>query len=1280
MNWGTMSLGWNPNVSKRWVFLGLASVSLWIGSGSAWAKVPYSDSEFRAVETSEESQIAAIRKQEIHQLRITLGRRLPGNRMADLYFRLAEIYLEAYRAAFLLEGRAHEKRLEHGSPDPFIDRTHSRPYLSAGIQASEEILKFRIHFDKMDQVYYFLGFYHGELDQAAESAKYFGELVHKFPGSPFAAPAYKELGDYHYRKADYRTALGFFQAGLKKAKEETWPPVLHKIAWCQFRTKQYDRAIETMKDAIARASRIDRFKPLKDEALRDMAVLMTDGGHVEEAIRYFQEVAGDQHYFPNILEKLGGQYERNVDLPKAIQVYETLLKTKPESDEAFRVFVKLVELDLKQGHFPKAIQRLGGLNTFTPKGSAPETLEAVHNLRAMIRKTATASHQNFRKKGDRIALQTSEAFYTAYWDYFLKKEDPNQELSEIQMYLAEVKRELGKPNEAVQLYRQVIQSPSQKKFSKEAAQLWIASLIEAMKKTGASHSSGDAPSDLEKQFVEASDLMQTGQGDTQETRESSLRSAQILAGYSSTRGEAIQRIRALIARIPRTAQALTAAKLWVQLAQDQKPISKVSQKSGDGAPVPLPGDELKQVITEIQANAELMKADETLGQGKLKNAFNQIHLGMKVDTIARQEKNQDFVSAAKGYEDVANSTGQRDVVEKAYANALDSWVKAGASNEAIRRLVGIWTKRYPKSPKAMDAFRTVATHALIQGDFDFSAQTFETIGTHFSDPDALETAAKIEEGTGKSDQSIRLLSRYLELFRNSDSRWRIGLSLALQLEKTQADSEASKYFRFCSTGPSPFKEECTARWADLYMKDKNIERAKEVYRSLAGASLSSSGPSKSKGKAKGKQVSSSGGGGPYVGYARYRLAEFMENEATFEPLRLPEAQLQKALGQRLNYLEPLSRSYQGVVEAGGPWAVAALHRIALWALHFADDVDAIEPPTSIRSANPEKVIEKFKKDLASVSGPLREKARGLWSQAYSKAVSISLFTPALPEVADALSDLNTAHPSPGSTALVVPVRAQGPKPELHLAGAAVPANDEKRIMAIQSARDRLLKSVKDARAWLDYGNLLWAEGKIGIARLAFERALALNSKNPAALNNLGVLKIREARDAADSRDTRDTPHSNDEDWVAVAEGARYFEEALRLDDFFVEAKLNLATLLNYYRNFQKAKGYWDQVVGKSPSAESYDGLGVASQGLGGLSAAESNFQKATDLGSEGSRFVAVYHEAARYSIQGGRQKDSDAFKHCFKTLNRLEDSRLSGFEKQAVQHLRKQCEEWSKKD
>ncbi len=126
------------------IFIDVAVFIAVAAGSSAWARAPYSESELRSQETSDDAKVRELRNQEITQLRIALGRRSPANRRADLYMRLAEIYVEAYRADYLLEGRVHEKRLERGQEDRFIDHSHSRPNLAAGIKACNEILRLRI--------------------------------------------------------------------------------------------------------------------------------------------------------------------------------------------------------------------------------------------------------------------------------------------------------------------------------------------------------------------------------------------------------------------------------------------------------------------------------------------------------------------------------------------------------------------------------------------------------------------------------------------------------------------------------------------------------------------------------------------------------------------------------------------------------------------------------------------------------------------------------------------------------------------------------------------------------------------------------------------------------------------------------------------------------------------------------------------------------------------------------------------------------------------------------
>src|SRR5262249_54960799 len=163
----------------------------------------------------------------------------------------------------------------------------------------------------------------------------------------------------------------------------------------------------------------------------------------------------------------------------------------------------------------------------------------------------------------------------------------------------------------------------------------------------------------------------------------------------------------------------------------------------------------------------------------------------------------------------------------------------------------------------------------------------------------------------------------------------------------------------------------------------------------------------------------------------------------------------------------------------------------------------------------------------------------------------------------------------------------------------------------------------------------------------YDRAVGLNPKNSAALNNRAVVAL--------------SPEGAAEDWLTAAEGAELLRRALRQDEFFVAAKVNLASLLNYYRVFRKSRERWAQVLVKNPIPEAQDGLGVALQGAGSSAAASESFRKATELGASSSRFANVYHEAAREAASSGSK--------CLSRLSDLSEGSLAGFEKDAVARL-----------
>lgn len=1205
------------NTIRRLIAAFLVASALTLASAPARAE-PYPASEMAAVRTADENKIRELRGEELSEIKKALGRRLPTNRKADLYVRLAETYLEAYRAEFLNEGKVHETRLAAGTPDKFIDRTNSKPYLRLGIRACEEVLRLGIRHPKLDQIYYFLGVYYDELEDEKNSVRYFRELTQKFPESPYVGEAYRAVAESAYNRADYRESLKFYELALPRYQGAALPRLLQKKAWSHYRLKQYDKAVAVMKQAISEGAKDDKFLNLRDESLRDMAVFMTEGGRVEEALAYFKQVGGGKDFYARTLERLGAQYERNAETAKAVQVYESLLKTNPGDEASFRVRVKLFDLDVRRSQYAVALKRIQGVEI--PKvGDDDDTAIAAKNLRVLVRKTAVDAHENFRKTQNKNSLAVAENFYTVYLNQFLVKGDEKKEIPEIQMYLAEVKRDQGKPSDAAFLYKQVIRSKDER-YSKQAAAFWMNSLGETIAKTK-KDAKPEETAVYEKDFIEASDYVADNFGTKTEGLQARLNVIVAIAGNPARFDEAETRIKKLIEVAPESPQALTAARLRAQMYADRMPKKAEAIKGSAQA------EEFLGVVAEIRKNPGLILADQKLQKGALAAFLDQEEARIKIGVIAGQEKSKDFASAARGYEEFAATEPKRELSEKAYESSVRNYLSSQDYDSATR-VISKWVGKYKDSKLAIDALRDVATNAIIMGQFEKAGALFRILG-HRGDPDSLEIAGRLFEGAGNLTEASADFRYYLDHFRKAANRGQIALSLAEWYDYSKNDPQAVKYLKLCFDENNAQSAECGARLADLYTRLETLPQADRMYRAVANRGA----------PAKGKRAPRGGvDPSPWIGYARYHLATILERDTQFRKLTLPDDKLKRGLEERLVFLKRLNDAYQTVVEASGPWAVAALDRLANWVMAFADEVDQIEPP---KTATPETVAG-FRKGLKSVSDPLRAKAIETWRTAYQKAVERELLSPVLPTIGDRLADFGATLPN----------RAQGFRDKYRLSGQPADGGKEGRGNAFERIRQSLVENAKNPAAWIDYGNLLWGDGKPLVAKIAYERALLLNPKAAAALNNRGVLIAS---------------GSGQEDWIRIAEANQYFKQAIQKDELFLAARFNRGAILNYYRIFTKAKPYWTQVAAVAPQPDVLDGIAISEQGAGHFEAAEKAFARATKAGADSDRASVAYHLAARVSR-------SDPGK-CSKLTNRLLDE-TSGFERQAVQHLGELCKEW----
>ena len=257
---------------------------------------------------------------------------------------------------------------------------------------------------------------------------------------------------------------------------------------------------------------------------------------------------------------------------------------------------------------------------------------------------------------------------------------------------------------------------------------------------------------------------------------------------------------------------------------------------------------------------------------------------------------------------------------------------------------------------------------------------------------------------------------------------------------------------------------------------------------------------------------------------------------------------------------------------------------------------------------------------------------------YALALKQQILSPALPVIEDRLVDAGIGNLN----------RAQGPRLGVKLIGMS-PDGGKEGSKAIVGVREKLQQSKEDALSWIDYGNLLWGTGKPGLSKVAYQRALDLKTRNADATNNLAVVLVSD---------------QGFENWFAANEAVALWKRALGFESDNSAALYNLGHYFNYFRLFELALPYFENVAKKISIPEVHDGLAVAEWGLGKLAESELELGAAENLGSKPNRFVKKY-------IEAGKAKNSSS---CLDALDGIKNaSELKGFEKVSFERLKSRC-------
>jgi tetratricopeptide (TPR) repeat protein len=169
----------------------------------------------------------------------------------------------------------------------------------------------------------------------------------------------------------YAEARAEYEKAMSLLEPVNHPPILRGIARTYFQEKQPDKAVETLKQALA-------LKPDDPESLKLIINLLVSQGKEKEAQEYMAKLPQGQTVDPATLLNIGIKYYNEKKLDEALAEFDRVVKENPNLADAY-YYRGLVYLNLNKTAEAKAdFQKLLQLDPNSPNAKeAQEFLKAL---------------------------------------------------------------------------------------------------------------------------------------------------------------------------------------------------------------------------------------------------------------------------------------------------------------------------------------------------------------------------------------------------------------------------------------------------------------------------------------------------------------------------------------------------------------------------------------------------------------------------------------------------------------------------------------------------------------------------------------------------------------------------------------------------------------------------------------------------------------------------------------------------------------------------------------
>lgn len=416
--------------------------------------------------------------------------------LPDLYMRLAELYTERARYAWLV---VYEQNRARGDRRRAIEAPEARLLKNLAVGVYDRMLREFPRYKKHDQALFLLAHEYRELGEFDQMKATYERLIEQHPKSPHRLEAYLVLGDTEFDKNDLARAEHYYNLVLVEPEGHVHPLARYKLAWvrinkedCKTAARLFERILRDK--ATPRGQKLivatQRKLNIRREALVDLAYCFPEvQGDKVAAAPYFKELADSSSDYMAAMRRAANRFFIKQMYAQGAAALREVLAAAVADDEAVESARKLYDNVSKGRVYAHAATDVEYLGRVLEERFHDQRLpqkdrdKLAAEFEVYARDIATKAHLAANEAKAPSAYANAAAGYNAYLDYFGQSQTLKRD---IEQNRAEALLGAEKPYEAGRAYEKIAQSARDAATRKQAQLNAVSAYQRALEQGGLS--------------------------------------------------------------------------------------------------------------------------------------------------------------------------------------------------------------------------------------------------------------------------------------------------------------------------------------------------------------------------------------------------------------------------------------------------------------------------------------------------------------------------------------------------------------------------------------------------------------------------------------------------------------------------------------------------------------------------------------------------------------------------------------------------------------------------